>query len=88
LGFPTGWLSTANQAFFWRRRRGLKKKKLPRQQRAIKAFFWRHFRRERGFLEGESLASNLFTLLLFCLLYFLYFCLHLCIKNTKNLVPL
>jgi hypothetical protein len=22
LGFPAGWLSTANQAFFWRRGRG------------------------------------------------------------------
>jgi hypothetical protein len=32
---------------------------------AIKQFFWRRCRGERGFLQGESLASNLFTLLLF-----------------------
>jgi hypothetical protein len=48
LGFPTGWLSTANQAFFWHRCRG-----------------------GRGFLQGESLASNL--LLCYCFAYFLYF---------------
>jgi hypothetical protein len=29
-----------------------------------------------------------FTLLLFCLISLLYFCLHLFIKNTKELVPL
>jgi hypothetical protein len=39
--------------------------------------FWRHCRGERGFLQGESLTSNLFTLLLFCLVSLLYFCLHL-----------
>jgi hypothetical protein len=46
-----------------------------------------YHRGERGFMQGESLASNLFTLLLFCLLSLLYFCLHLFIKNTKELVP-
>jgi hypothetical protein len=49
------------------------------------AIFWRHCRGERGFLQGESLASNL--LLCYCSALF-YFCLHLFIKNTKNLVPL
>jgi hypothetical protein len=49
--------------------------------------FWRHCRGERGFLQGESLTSNLFTLLLFCLVSLLYFCLHLFIKNTKIIVP-
>jgi hypothetical protein len=34
-------------------------------------FFWRRCRGERGFLQGESLASNLFTLLLFCFILFL-----------------
>jgi hypothetical protein len=57
---------------------------------AIKQFFWRHCRGERGFLQGESLASNL--LLCYCFALF-YFCLHLFIKNifiknTKKLVPL
>jgi hypothetical protein len=50
-------------------------------------FFWRCCRGERGFLQGESLTSNLFTLLLFCLVYLLYFILHLFIKNTKKLAP-
>jgi hypothetical protein len=49
--------------------------------------FWRRCRGERGFLQGESLTSNLFTLLLFCLVSLLYFCLHLFIKNTKKIVP-
>jgi hypothetical protein len=43
---------------------------------AIKQFFWRHCRGERGFLQGKSLTFNLFTLLLFCLFSLLYFCLH------------
>jgi hypothetical protein len=51
------------------------------------ALFWRRCQRERGFLQWESLTSNLFTLLLFCLVSLLYFCLHLFIKNTKKLVP-
>jgi hypothetical protein len=51
------------------------------------AFFWRRCWGERGFLQGESLASNLFTLLLFCLLSLLYFCLHLFVENTKKIVP-
>jgi hypothetical protein len=50
----------------------------------IKQFFWRRCRGERGFLQGESLASNL--LLCYCFALF-YFCLHLFIKNTKKLVP-
>jgi hypothetical protein len=48
--------------------------------------FWRRCRGERGFLQGESLTSNLLTLLLFFLVSLLYFCLHLFIKNTKKLV--
>jgi hypothetical protein len=48
------------------------------------AFFWRRCRGERGFLQGESLASNL--LLCYCFAYFLYFifaCIFF-IKNTKK----
>jgi hypothetical protein len=47
-------------------------------------FFWHRCWGERGFLQGESLTSNLFTLLLFCLVSLLYFCLHIFIKNTKK----
>jgi hypothetical protein len=48
---------------------------------AIKQFFWCRCRLERGFLQGESLASNLLLCNYFALFYF---CLHLFIKNTKN----
>jgi hypothetical protein len=51
---------------------------------AIKQFLWHRCRGERGFLQGESLAFNLFTLLLFCLFSLLYFSLHLFIKNIKK----
>jgi hypothetical protein len=47
--------------------------------------FWRRCRGERGFLQGESLTSNIFTLLLFCSVYLLYFCLHIFIKNTQKI---
>jgi hypothetical protein len=43
--------------------------------------FWRRYRGQRGFLEGESLASNL--LLYYCFALF-YFYLHLFIKNIKK----
>ena len=38
--------------------------------RASSSFFWRRCRGEEALLQGESLALNLFTLLLFCLFYF------------------
>jgi hypothetical protein len=47
--------------------------------------FWRRWRGERGFLQGESPASN--RLLCYCFALF-YFCLHLFIKIQKKLVPL
>jgi hypothetical protein len=47
--------------------------------------FWHRCRGERGFLQGESLTSNLFTFLLFCLVYLL-FCIFLS-KIQKKLVP-
>ena len=55
--------------------------------RAIKNF-WRRCRGGRRFLQGQSLTSNLFTLFLFCLVYFILSCLLLYIKNTKKLVPI
>ena len=45
--------------------------------------FWRRCRGGRGFLQGESLTSNLLTLFLFCLVYFILSCLFLYIKNAK-----
>jgi hypothetical protein len=48
---------------------------------AIKQFFWRRCRGERGSLQGESLASNL--LLCYCFALF-YFCLHLFIEKYKT----
>jgi hypothetical protein len=50
----------------------------------IKTVFWRRCRGERGFLQGECLISNLFTLLLFCLVSLLYFVYFLFIKNIKK----
>jgi hypothetical protein len=55
------------------------------QLHAIKQFFWRRCVGERGFLQGESLASNL--LLCYCFALF-YSCLHIFIKNTKKIVSL
>jgi hypothetical protein len=49
--------------------------------------FWRCCRGGRGFLQGEFLTSNLFTLLLFCLVSLLYFVRFFFIKNSKKLVP-
>jgi hypothetical protein len=48
--------------------------------------FWRHCQGERGFLQGESLTSNLFTLLLFCLVSLFYFICFLFIKIHKKIV--
>jgi hypothetical protein len=48
--------------------------------------FWRRCRGERGFLQGESLTSNIVTLLLFCLVSLFYFVCFLFIKNTKKIV--
>jgi hypothetical protein len=51
-------------------------------------FFWCHCRGERGFLQGESFASNL--LLCYCFAYFLYFIFASIFlsKIQKKLVPL
>jgi hypothetical protein len=55
------------------------------QYRTANKLFWRRCRGERGFLQGGSLTSNLFTLLLFCLVSLFYFCLHLFIKKYKKI---
>jgi hypothetical protein len=49
----------------------------------IKTDFWHRCRGERWFLQGESLTSNLFTLLLFCLVSLLSF-VYFFIKNTQK----
>jgi hypothetical protein len=86
LGFPTGRSSTKllhqyrtiNK--FFGTVVGIEEEEAPtpttRQQ-----VFLRCCRGESGFLQGESLASNL--LLCYCFALF-YFCLHLFIKNIKN----
>jgi hypothetical protein len=51
----------------------------------IKQFFWRCCRGERGFLQGESLASNLLLFLLFC---FILFFLASFYQKYKKIVPL
>jgi hypothetical protein len=55
--------------------------KIPTSTPHHQQVFWRRCWGERGFLQGESLASNL--LLCYCFALF-YFCLHIFIKNTKK----
>jgi hypothetical protein len=51
---------------------------------AIKQFFLRRCRGERGFLQGKSLASNLyFVIFLLIFLYFIFACIFLS-KIQKN----
>jgi hypothetical protein len=52
---------------------------------AIKQFFWRRYQGKRGFLQGESLASNL--LLCYCFALFTFACICLS-KIQKKIVPL
>ena len=51
----------------------------------IKLFFWRRCRGDSSLLQGEFHASNLFTLFLSCLVYFILSCLLSIIKNTKKI---
>ena len=57
---------------------------LPYSRERNQAFFWRRCRGERSLLQGESLALNLFILLLFLLSCFTLFCLLHYIKNPKK----
>jgi hypothetical protein len=75
--------STANQAFFWRRCRGLKKKKLPHQQRAIKHFSSAVAGEKEDFFKG-SLSLPIFYFVIVLFTFFTLFFLHLFIKNTKK----
>jgi hypothetical protein len=84
LGFPTGQTSTRHQAIFLAPLPGIEEEEAPTST-THQQFFWRRCRGERGFLQGESLASNL--LLFYCFALF-YFFLHHFIENTKTLVPL
>ena len=51
----------------------------------IKLFFWRRCRGDISLLQGEFHASNLFTLFLSCLVYFILSCLLSIIKNTQKI---
>jgi hypothetical protein len=73
-----------HQQVFWRRCRGLKKKKLPRQPRANK-FFDAIVGEKEDFCKG-SLSLPIFYFVI-VLLYFIFACIFLS-KNTKKLVPL
>jgi hypothetical protein len=83
---PTGWL---NFGFLLRENLLLCSSYLPLGVSQlvlwdIKTVFWRRCRGERGFLQGESLTSNLFTLLLFFLVSLLYFVCFFWSKIQKN----
>jgi hypothetical protein len=83
---PSSWGSQlgghlhAIKQFFWRRCWGIEEQEAPTSTKR-QQFFWRRCRGERGFLQGESLTSNL--LVCYCFSLF-YSCLHLFIKNTKK----
>ena len=85
-GSPTSSTSTpSHQVFFWHRCRGTKKKKLPRQHRTSKHFSGAVAGESRTSSQGESLITNLFTLLfLFCLVSFCFVCLF-CYKKTQKI---
>jgi hypothetical protein len=63
---------------------GIEEEEAPTSTTRHQSLFWRRCRGERGFMQGESLTSNLFTLLLFCLVSVLYFCLHLFYQKYKK----
>jgi hypothetical protein len=55
----------------------------------IKQFFWHHCRGERGFLQGESLTSDLFYFVIVLIILFtLLFLASFYQKYKKKLVPL
>jgi hypothetical protein len=47
-------------------------------------FFWRRCREERGFLQGESLTSNLFYFVIVLLSFFILFYLLLVYQKYKK----
>jgi hypothetical protein len=51
---------------------------------AIKQFFWHRCRGERGFLQGESLASNLFYFVIVLLIFFTLFLLSSFYQKYKK----
>jgi hypothetical protein len=59
---------------------GTEEEEAPMSTKRQQRFFWRRCQGERGFLQGDSLASNL--LLCYCLAYFLYF-VFVCIFLSK-----
>jgi hypothetical protein len=79
--------STANQAFFWRRCRGLKKKKLPHQPRASKHFFGAVTGEKEDFCKG-SLSLPIFYFVIVLLTFFTLFLFASFYQKYKKLVPL
>jgi hypothetical protein len=49
--------------------------------------FWCHCRGQRGFLQGESLASNLFYFVIVLLIFFTLFLFASFYQKYKKLVP-
>jgi hypothetical protein len=68
-GFPT--CHVRHQDFFWHRCQRLKKKKLPRQPRAIKNFSGAVAGEKEDFCKGS--LSLPISLLCYCFAWFLYF---------------
>jgi hypothetical protein len=57
---------------------------LVHQHRTTNKFSGAFAEEKEDFYKGSLSLPIFFTLLLFCLVSLLYFCLHLIIKNTKN----
>jgi hypothetical protein len=91
LIIPSSWGSQlggqlhAIKQFFWRRCRGLKKKKLPCQLRARSNFSSAIAGEKEDFYKGSLLLPIFFTLLLFCFTLFLLAYFH---QKYKKILPL
>jgi hypothetical protein len=61
---------------------------LVRQHHTINKFSGAIAREKEDFCKGSLSLPIFFTLLVFCLVSLLYFCLHIFIKNTRKFVPI
>jgi hypothetical protein len=83
LGFPNWSYETSR--LFPAPLPGIEEEEAPISTRRRQLFFWHHCWGERGFLQGESLTSNLFYFVIVLLSLFTLFCLLLVYqKHTKN----
>jgi hypothetical protein len=85
LGVPNWSVNTAPSTSFLSPLPGIEEEAPTSTRR--RQVFWRRCRGERGFLQGDSLTSNLFIFLLFCLFSLIYFLFASFYQKYKKLVP-